>query len=75
MKATWFKSSYSESGSQCVEARMWHKSSYSDTGSQCVEVSEGVTTGVRDTQHRELGHLEFAAAEWTALVDLVKQQA
>ncbi|WP_436892020.1 DUF397 domain-containing protein [Nocardiopsis dassonvillei] len=46
-----------------------------ESGSRCVEVSEGVTTGVRDTRHRELGHLEFTASEWTALVDTVEQHA
>jgi hypothetical protein len=40
-----------------------------------VEVAEGVTTAVRDTQNRELGHLAFGAAEWTALVDSLKQRA
>ncbi len=46
----------------------WHKSSYSGAQGDCVEVSEGSITAVRDTRHRELGHLEFAAAEWVAAV-------
>lgn len=47
----------------------WHKSSYSANGSQCVEVREHLAgADVRDTQNRELGHLEFVTAEWTALV-------
>lgn len=46
----------------------WHKASYSSTGNDCVEVSEGAVTGVRDTQHRELGHLDFVASEWASLL-------
>lgn len=75
---TWQKSTYSKAETNCVEAMLaapsWHKSSYSggSTGN-CVEVAEGVATAVRDTQNRELGHLAFGAAEWTALVDSLKQ--
>ncbi len=50
----------------------WHKSTYSAGDTNCVEVTEGVTTAVRDTQNRELGHLSFAATEWAALVDSLK---
>lgn len=50
----------------------WHKSSYSPNGSNCVEVAEGATTAMRDTQHRELGQLEFACGEWAALMDTLK---
>ncbi|MEV2276836.1 DUF397 domain-containing protein [Nocardiopsis sp. NPDC049922] len=51
----------------------WHKSTYSDgTGGNCVEVSEGVHTAVRDSQYRELGHLEVPAAEWAALLVSVR---
>lgn len=46
----------------------WHKSSYSDTGGHCVEVAEGAQTLVRDTQHREHGHLVFPAQEWQAFL-------
>ncbi|MDE3721863.1 DUF397 domain-containing protein [Nocardiopsis sp. N85] len=47
----------------------YHKSSYSDgTGGNCVEVAEGPKTRLRDTQNRELGHLEAPASEWAALV-------
>jgi hypothetical protein len=58
--------------SRCVEGSLvndWHKSSYSGgANNNCVEVAEGATTAVRDTQYRELGQLEFATNEWTALV-------
>ncbi|ADH69326.1 MULTISPECIES: DUF397 domain-containing protein [Nocardiopsis] len=51
----------------------WHKSSYSLNGSNCVEAREHAAgVDVRDTQNRELGQLEFAASEWTALVDSLK---
>ncbi|WP_082206323.1 DUF397 domain-containing protein [Nocardiopsis sp. SBT366] len=47
----------------------YHKSSYSDgTGGNCVEVAEGAMTRFRDTQNRDLGHLETPASEWSALV-------
>ncbi|QRP45623.1 DUF397 domain-containing protein [Amycolatopsis sp. FDAARGOS 1241] len=37
-QATWRKSSYSTSESNCVEVGAWHKSSYSSTEANCVEV-------------------------------------
>ncbi|WP_017608967.1 DUF397 domain-containing protein [Nocardiopsis xinjiangensis] len=47
----------------------WHKSSYSNTGGQCVEVRESRDgTDVRDTVHREAGHLTFPTTEWAALL-------
>jgi hypothetical protein len=50
----------------------WHKSTYSDgSGGNCVEVAEGPVTGIRDTQHRELGHLTVPALEWAALMSTV----
>ncbi|MEU0490525.1 DUF397 domain-containing protein [Nocardiopsis sp. NPDC006139] len=49
-------------------SEQWHKSSYSSGAQNCVEVREGESTLVRDTQNRELGHLGFAAGEWTALL-------
>ena len=50
-------------------SNMWHKSSYSDTGSQCVEVREHAAgADVRDTQNRDLGHLDFTPTEWAALL-------
>jgi hypothetical protein len=48
----------------------FRKSSYSSaTGQNCVEVAD-VSGGsaIRDTQHRELGHLAFPSAEWVALL-------
>ncbi|XKK38359.1 DUF397 domain-containing protein [Nocardiopsis sp. ARC36] len=58
-----------------VDTRSWHKSTYSDGGGgHCVEVSEGVTTLVRDTRNRELGHLDVPAAEWAALLHTVRDR-
>lgn len=52
----------------------WHKSSYSAASSNnCVEVATAPrSSAVRDTQHRHLGHLEFPAAEWAALLAAAK---
>lgn len=50
----------------------WHTSTYSAGDTNCVEAAEGAVTAVRDTQNREQGHLSFAAAEWAALVDTLK---
>ncbi|MEU1900625.1 DUF397 domain-containing protein [Nocardiopsis dassonvillei] len=48
----------------------WRKSSYSGGGHQdCVECrADGPVVQVRDTRHRQLGHLAFPAVEWTALL-------
>ncbi|GAA1002479.1 DUF397 domain-containing protein [Nocardiopsis tropica] len=52
----------------------WNKSSYSNgTGGNCVEArATGQGAAVRDTQNRELGHLEAPAPEWTALLAAVR---
>lgn len=56
-----------------VEQRSWHKSSYSGSGGgDCVEVAEGEHVLIRDTQHREHGHLSFEGTEWTHLLDTLK---
>ncbi|WP_083926889.1 DUF397 domain-containing protein [Nocardiopsis valliformis] len=45
----------------------WHKSSHSPTGSDCVEAREQENgADIRDTKHREAGHLSFDRAEWLA---------
>lgn len=48
----------------------FRKSSYSSgRGQDCVEVADVPgASAVRDTQHRELGHLMFPSAEWQALL-------
>lgn len=48
--------------------REWHKSTYSGQGANCVEVAEGAQTLIRDTQHREMGHLDFPTREWQAFI-------
>lgn len=52
----------------------FRKSSYSSARQEnCVEVA-GAPSGaaVRDTQNRELGHLEFTASEWSALLETLR---
>lgn len=46
----------------------WHKSSYSTANGSCVEVAEGSTVLVRDTENRNLGHLDAPSAEWRAFI-------
>lgn len=56
-----------------AEKVAWHKSSYSGSGGgNCVEVAEGQHVLIRDTQHREHGHLSFEGTEWTHLLDTLK---
>ncbi|WP_017574757.1 DUF397 domain-containing protein [Nocardiopsis kunsanensis] len=51
------------------ETAVWSKSSYSTGSANCVEVGDlGATTGLRDTQYRELGVLFFSAPEWQAFL-------
>ncbi|KUP97462.1 DUF397 domain-containing protein [Thermobifida cellulosilytica] len=54
--------------------KQWRKSSYSaGNGGACVEVAETASRVlVRDTRHRELGHLEFGHREWAGLLRAVK---
>ncbi|MDE3721785.1 DUF397 domain-containing protein [Nocardiopsis sp. N85] len=52
----------------------WRKSSYSKNQGQCVEVAElGRCHAVRDSQHPELGHLDFSSGEWFGLLTPIKQ--
>ncbi|WP_017579183.1 DUF397 domain-containing protein [Nocardiopsis valliformis] len=49
--------------------QQWHKSSYSGATNNCVEARETpAAVDLRDTQNRNLGHLTFPGAEWTALL-------
>ncbi|GAA3978174.1 DUF397 domain-containing protein [Thermobifida alba] len=76
LKSAWHKSSYSnDTGGACVEVAVrWHKSSYSGgNAGACVEVAETADAVlVRDTQHRHLGHLDFAPEAWAAFLANVK---
>lgn len=50
----------------------FRKSKYSMNGSNCVEFrSKADGADIRDTQHREDGHLSFPGDEWSALVTAV----
>ncbi|WP_433699671.1 DUF397 domain-containing protein [Nocardiopsis sp. CA-288880] len=61
------KSSYSDR-SNCVEVA-FRKSSYSNQAQNCVEVADvpGASL-IRDTQNRELGHVEYPADAWAAFL-------
>lgn len=52
----------------------WHKSSYSANPRQeCVEVRETPRqVFLRDTQHRDLGHLTLPAREWAGFLSDIK---
>ncbi|WP_285729711.1 DUF397 domain-containing protein [Nocardiopsis sp. ATB16-24] len=54
---------------------IWRKSSYSSShGQNCVEVADLPNgAAVRDTQHRESGHLTFPGAEWSALLGTIRR--
>lgn len=54
----------------------FRKSSYSATASDCVEVADLADgTAVRDTKHRELGHLAFPREQWAAFLTQLKDSA
>ncbi|MGW9346099.1 DUF397 domain-containing protein [Nocardiopsis flavescens] len=56
----------------------FHKSSYSSAkGQDCVEVADLPEGGaaIRDTQHREVGHLSFPVSEWATLLGTARRQA
>ncbi|MEU5858871.1 MULTISPECIES: DUF397 domain-containing protein [Nocardiopsis] len=47
----------------------WHKSSYSSGNNECVEVREHESgADVRDTAHREAGHITVPLNQWVALI-------
>ncbi|MEV0065629.1 DUF397 domain-containing protein [Amycolatopsis sp. NPDC050768] len=70
VQATWRKSSYSTSQSNCVEVGRWQKSSFSTDQANCVEVTAtpSIEIGVRDTKDRGAGHLTVSAEAWTAFL-------
>ena len=56
-----------------MESVEFRKSSYSANGVNCVEVAETPDAVlVRDTQHRELGHLGFTPGAWAAFLADIK---
>ncbi|MBQ1081913.1 MULTISPECIES: DUF397 domain-containing protein [Nocardiopsis] len=58
-----------------IDELTFHKSSYSGARDQnCVEVADlPSAAAVRDTQHRDHGHLVFEATEWSALLGTVRR--
>lgn len=51
----------------------WHVSSYTGGQGNCVEVAEGQSVLVRDTKHRQHGHLSFAGREWANLLSTLQR--
>ncbi|MET9781870.1 DUF397 domain-containing protein [Nocardiopsis alba] len=52
----------------------WNKSTYSNgNGGHCVEArTTTLGAAVRDTQNRELGHLDVPTTEWNALLSALQ---
>jgi hypothetical protein len=51
----------------------WRKSSRSGAGNDCVElVVARIGAAVRDSKHREAGHLAFENTGWDAFMGVVK---
>ncbi|HLS32761.1 MAG TPA: DUF397 domain-containing protein [Brevibacterium sp.] len=73
--AEWYKSSYSKPTGECVEIAGWRKSSHSGNGPSCVEIADTPRQiHIRDTQHREHGHLTFSAPSWHAFLSALKAE-
>ncbi|MDA2813153.1 DUF397 domain-containing protein [Nocardiopsis sp. RSe5-2] len=53
----------------------WHKSSHSGGANDCVEVREHANgADVRDTKHRDAGHLSFPLDEWGAFLQDLRRE-
>ncbi|WP_017558009.1 DUF397 domain-containing protein [Nocardiopsis baichengensis] len=53
----------------------WHKSSYSGGTNDCVEVREYAHgADLRDTKHRDAGHLSFPVGEWGAFLQDLRSE-
>lgn len=54
----------------------WNKSTYSNgSGGHCVEArATDQGAAVRDTQNRQLGHLDAPSEEWKAFLGAVRSQ-
>ncbi|MCT7351558.1 DUF397 domain-containing protein [Streptomyces sp. 15-116A] len=74
--ATWHKSSYSQGGSDCLEAGRWHKSTYSGGGGgNCLEATHRLPdlVPVRDSKNPTGPKLVFRAPAWSAFLTSLKQ--
>ncbi|MDH6139249.1 MULTISPECIES: DUF397 domain-containing protein [Kitasatospora] len=77
---TWFKSSYSDNGGDCIEVALgmtWFKSSHCDRGGDCIEVSASLPTAVpvRDSKNPDGPALVFSPEGFAAFVLGVKRGA
>jgi hypothetical protein len=71
----WHKSSYSGGhGGNCLEMS-WTKSSFSEgRDPNCVECRTTESrVHIRDTQHRDHGHLAIPTREWAALLGALRR--
>lgn len=51
----------------------WRKSTYSGSNNECVEVRRTTgSTDVRDSKHRDAGHLTVSSAAWQAFLDATR---
>lgn len=57
---------------ETAQQQPWHKSSYSGSAGNCVEVAGGESVLVRDTENRELGHIEYSPTAWTSFLRRLK---
>ncbi|WDZ91851.1 DUF397 domain-containing protein [Nocardiopsis sp. HUAS JQ3] len=74
---SFYKSSYSGRGVNCVEVAHvpadFRKSTYSGQGVDCVEVGDlPCGAAIRDSKHPDAGHLPFPAPEWTTFLDAAR---
>lgn len=68
---TFRKSSHSNTAGECVEVAHFRRSTHSGSGDDRIEVADlPCGAAVRDTRHREHGHLAFPSPEWTAFLRL-----
>ncbi|MEU3015877.1 DUF397 domain-containing protein [Nocardiopsis sp. NPDC007018] len=55
---------------------LFRKSSYSQATGNCVEVADlPGASAVRDTQHRDQGHILFPGREWVALLSTARAES
>jgi hypothetical protein len=76
---TFYKSSYSGHGVDCVEVAHiptnFRKSSYSGRDVNCVEVGNlPCGAAVRDSKHPDAGHLPFPTTEWVTFVSAARNR-
>jgi len=71
MNLDWFKSSYSGSEGECVEAALkWTKSSYSGDQGECLEIAiRPHTIHIRDSKTPTAPTLTLTPTTWSAFLE------